>query len=149
MSEELDPSDRSRPAGFDDRVRDRDDDRVRGVAGGVSGSAAEERTWAMLAHLSAFSTFVVPFGSILGPLLVWLIKKDTMPFAADQAKEALNFNITVLIAVVASLILFLVIVGIPLLIVVSVAWLVLTIVAAVQANSGIAYRYPLTLRLVK
>ena len=114
--------------------------------GGVS---PEQRTWAMLGHLSAFAAFVLPaLGNIIGPLVIWLIKKDSMPFAADQAREALNFNITFsILALVCGGLVFLLI-GIPLLIALVVAWLVLTIVAAVKANAGVAYRYPFCLRLV-
>lgn len=80
---------------------------------------------------------------------MWLVKKDTMPFVADQGKEALNFNITVFIAAFVSGILTLVLIGFLLLIVVGIAWLVLTIMAALAANKGEAYRYPFTLRLIK
>ena len=109
----------------------------------------EEKTWGMLAHLSSLSGFIVPFGSLLGPLIVWLVKRDTMPFVADQGKEALNFNITVAIAAIISGILMLVVVGFLLLAVVVVGWMVLTIMATIEANKGIAYRYPFTLRLIK
>ncbi|MBX9403834.1 DUF4870 domain-containing protein [Lysobacter sp. BMK333-48F3] len=102
----------------------------------------------MLAHLSTLVGLIVPFGSVLGPLVVWLIKKDTMPFAAEQGKEALNFNITVLIAFIVSAILTIVLIGFLLMLVVGLAWLVLTILAALSANKGEAYRYPMTLRLV-
>jgi uncharacterized Tic20 family protein len=54
---------------------------------------AESRMWGMLCHLSALSAYVTGFGGILGPLIVWLIKKDTMPFVDDQGKESLNFQI--------------------------------------------------------
>ncbi|QQQ03866.1 DUF4870 domain-containing protein [Lysobacter enzymogenes] len=103
----------------------------------------------MLAHLSTLVGLIVPFGTILGPLVVWLIKKDTMPFVADQGKEALNFNITVLIAMIIGGILTLVLIGVLVMIAVGLAWLVLTIMAALAANKGEAYRYPFTLRLVK
>lgn len=105
--------------------------------------------WAMLAHISALSGFIIPFGNIVGPLIIWLIKRDEMSFVNDQAKEALNFNISMTIYMVVSLVLIFVVIGIPLVIVLGVAWLVLTIMAAVKANEGVAYRYPLTLRLVK
>jgi uncharacterized protein len=115
----------------------------------------DERTWALLGHLSALSAFIVTgIGCVLGPLIIWLVKRDSLPFAADQAKEALNFNITVLIAA-AGLILFSIItVGIGLLLTVPLGfalffyWLIFTIIAAVNANNGVRYRYPLTLRLV-
>lgn len=122
-----------------DGILDRDDDHAR---------SSDQRTWAMLGHVAAFAGLVVPFGNILGPLVIWLVKKDTMPFAADQAKEALNFNITWTIAMLVSAALVLVLIGIPLLAALTIAWLVLTIVAAVKASSGERYRYPLTLRLV-
>ena len=108
----------------------------------------EEKTWGMLAHLTSLSGLIIPFGSLLGPLVVWLVKKDTMPFVADQGKEALNFNITVAIAAIVSGILTLVLIGFLLLAVVAVGWLVLTILATIGANKGVAYRYPFTLRLI-
>jgi uncharacterized Tic20 family protein len=110
--------------------------------------SAEEKTWGMLAHLSSLAGFIIPFGNVIGPLVVWLIKKDTMPFVADQGKEALNFNITVAIAAVISCILIFVVIGFLLLAVVAVGWLVLTILACIEANKGVAYRYPFTLRLI-
>ena len=118
--------------------------------------SAEERQWGLFGHLSSLAgLFTGGIGNIVGPLIIWLIKKDTMPFAADQAREALNFNITLLIA---SIVLILVTVftlfiaafiTIPLGILLGIAWLVLTIMAAMKANEGVAYRYPFTLRLVK
>ena len=109
----------------------------------------DEKTWGMLAHLSTLVGLIVPFGTILGPLVVWLMKKDTMPFVADQGKEALNFNITVLIAMIVGGILTLVLIGVLVMIVVGIAWLVLSIIAALAANKGESYRYPFTLRLVR
>ncbi len=115
----------------------------------------EERTWALLGHLSALSAFVVGIGGVLGPLIIWLVKRDSMPFAADQAREALNFNITVLIVAIALILLTIVTFGIgifitlPVGVVVFFGWLVLTIIAAINANNGVRYRYPLTLRLVQ
>jgi len=115
----------------------------------------EERTWAMLGHLSAFTAFITGIGCVLGPLIVWLIKRDTMPFAGEQAKEALNFNISMIIAFAALWLFTILTLGIGLLIAfpaglaLFVGWLVLTIMAAVKANAGEHYRYPFTLRLVK
>jgi uncharacterized Tic20 family protein len=117
--------------------------------------SAEERQWALFAHLSALLGLVIPFGSIFGPLVIWLIKKDTMPFVNDQAKEALNFNITVALASLVLLVLSIItfgiglIIAIPMWIIIGVAWLVLTIVAAVKANEGVRYRYPFALRFIK
>ena len=117
--------------------------------------SAEERQWAMFTHLSALFGLVIPFGSIIGPLVMWLVKKDTMPFVNDQGKEALNFNITVAIAAVILVLISLMtfgiglIIAIPLWIIIGIGWLVFTIIAAIKANEGVSYRYPFTLRLVK
>jgi len=111
--------------------------------------SAEERQWALFAHLSALCGLVIPFGTIIGPLVIWLIKKETMPFVNDQGKEALNFNITVAIAMIVSWILCFILIGFVLLAVVGIGWLVLVIIATIRANEGTTYRYPFTLRLVK
>ncbi len=110
----------------------------------------QERLWGMLCHLSALAGFLgVPFGNILGPLVVWLIKKSDYPFVDEQGKEALNFQISVAIYMAVAGILILVVVGIPLIIGLAIADLVLVILASVKANKGEAYRYPLTMRFIK
>ena len=117
--------------------------------------SSEERTWALIGHLYAFSAFISGIGCIIGPLIVWLVKRETLPFAADQAKEALNFNITVAIAGIA---LWIVTIGtffigalltVPLGLLLFVGWVEFTVIAAIKANEGVAWRYPFTLRLVK
>lgn len=115
----------------------------------ASSVSAEDRNWATIAHLSALAGFIIPFGSILGPLIVWLIKKDQSAHIADQAREALNFNITVGIAALVSLCLMLVFIGFLLFAVVAIGWLVLVILAAVKASDGTLYRYPFTIRFIK
>lgn len=123
-----------------------------------SGVAAQERQWAMFAHLAAILGAILTsgiggWGTFLGPLIIWLMKKETMPFVDDQAKEALNFNITVAIVwVVLWLLVFTfvgIIIAVPGFLITGVAWLVFTIIAAIKANDGIAYRYPFSWRLVK
>ncbi len=111
--------------------------------------SAEEKQWALFAHLSALAGVIVPFGNILGPLVIWLIKKDTLPFVNDQGKEALNFNITILIAIIISAFLIIIVIGFLLLPLVGLVWLILTIMATIKASNGEAYRYPFTLRLIK
>ncbi|HEX9583515.1 MAG TPA: DUF4870 domain-containing protein [Gammaproteobacteria bacterium] len=113
------------------------------------GLSAEERQWGMFAHLAALAGFIIPFGNLIGPLIVWQMKKQEMPFVDDQGKEALNFQITVSIAVLLCFLLMLIVIGALLLLVVGLAALVFTIIAAVKANGGENYRYPLTLRLIK
>ena len=108
----------------------------------------DERMFGMLCHLLALSGLVIPFGTIIGPLVIWLIKKNESSFVDRQGRESLNFQISVLIYLVVSGILVLVGIGILLLIAVGIFWLVLTIVAAVKANEGVEYRYPLTIRFL-
>lgn len=109
----------------------------------------EVRTWGMACHLAALSGFVIPFGSIIGPLVIWLMKKDTMPFVDDQGKEALNFNISIAIYAIISTILIFLFIGILFLIAVIIVQLIFTIIAAVKANEGFPYRYPLTIRFIR
>ena len=105
---------------------------------------------AMLTHLLALCGFVgIPLGNIIGPLVLWLIKKDTMPFVDDQGKEALNFQISLTIyAFIAGLTVF-ILIGFVLLPIVLIGGLVLIIMAAIAANEGKTYRYPFTIRLIK
>jgi uncharacterized Tic20 family protein len=109
----------------------------------------DERQWALLAHLSGLIASFLGGMSFLGPLIVWLIKKDQSAFVADQAKEALNFQIAVTIALVVS---FAVgaatCVGFLLIPVIGIGSLVFAIIAAMEANKGVVYRYPYTIRLV-
>ena len=108
----------------------------------------DDRNLAMIAHLSGFAGTVFPFGNILGPLAVWLAKRDDSDFIGDHALEALNFQITMTIAGIVSALLLIVLIGFLLLPIVAIAWVVLTIVASIKANEGKGYRYPFTLRLV-
>jgi uncharacterized protein len=116
-------------------------------APGAGAPTADQRNWAMIAHLSAFAMFVgVP--SFVGPLVVWLIKREEHPFIAEHGREALNFNISVLIYLVVAGVLVLVLVGFLLLIAIGIVWLIVTIQAAIAASNGQSYRYPLSIRFV-
>lgn len=108
----------------------------------------EQRNWAMLAHLSGLLTFATVIGGILGPLVLWLLRKDDMNFAADQAKEALNFQITLALAALVAWVLCLILIGFVLLALLAIADIVLVIIAAVKASEGVQYRYPFNLRLI-
>ena len=77
------------------------------------------------------------------------VKKDESAFVDDQGKEALNFNITISIAGFIAFLLMFVVIGGLLLPIIGIFWLVMTIIAAVKANGGERYRYPLTIRLIK
>ena len=113
-------------------------------------------TWAMICHLSSFvGYFGNGLGSIVAPLVVWLVKKDQLPEVDEHGKEALNFNISLLIYAVALAVLCFLTLGIgllvaaPLLLAMVVFHAVCTIMAAVKANNGEFFHYPLTIRLIK
>ena len=101
----------------------------------------DDRLWATLAHLS----ILLGLTTIVGPLVIWLIQKDTSPFVDDQAKEALNFQLTCLIA---SLVTAVSCVLAPLAIVFIVGGIVYGIIAGIEANKGNSYRYPYTFRMI-
>ncbi|MDG2123024.1 MAG: DUF4870 domain-containing protein [Verrucomicrobiales bacterium] len=111
-----------------------------------------ERNWALAAHLTTFSNYISIPGFI-GPLIIWLAKKDEMPFASAQAKEALNFQLSLYIYLVACLILLITFIGaiiaIPGFVAISLAHIVFTIIAAIKASDGHSYLYPLTIRFIR
>lgn len=119
-----------------------------------AGPSKDDRTWAMAAHLLGIVTSLTGLGFI-GPLVIWAIKKDESAFVADQAKESLNFQITLIIVWVALIALTLLTCGvggllaIPVFIVMPIVNLVLCILAGVAANEGTYYRYPFAWRLVQ
>jgi uncharacterized protein len=107
------------------------------------------RTTAAAAHLSTFAGLIVPFGSVIGPLAIWLTRRDRDPFIDQAGREALNFGISIAIYGTVLVVAALMLVGIPFLIIGVVAWVVLASLAATKASQGQAYRYPLTLRLIR
>jgi uncharacterized Tic20 family protein len=113
-------------------------------------SSKDARMWGMFCHLAAFGGIVVPvIGCVVGPLVVWQIKKEEFPFVDHHGKEAVNFQISVLIyAIVAGLLCF-ACVGFVLLPAVYIFDLIFVLIAAVKANDGERYRYPLTIRFIK
>ena len=118
------------------------------ASGGVVETGRDALQLAMFAHLSTFSGYIVPFGNIIAPIVFWQIKKDTMPYVVDQAKEALNFQISVLIYGVVIGVAACILIGFALIPLIFIFDIVFTIIAALKANEGIQYRYPLTFRFV-
>lgn len=122
---------------------------------------SEERGWAMAAHLCGLlwilgsgGLIFLPFGglalfTILGPLIILLAKGDSMPFAGAQAKESLNFQITVWLWGLLFALLAIVLIGFVLLWILGIVNLILVIIAAIRVSDGAPYRYPFCLRLVK
>ncbi|MCK5707173.1 MAG: DUF4870 domain-containing protein [Candidatus Aureabacteria bacterium] len=109
-----------------------------------------ERLWGMFCHLSALSFLIgIPFGHILGPLIIWLVKKNESPLIDEQGKESLNFQISMSIYLIVAFLLCFIIIGIPLLFGLVLAEIILVIIAAVKTNNGEQYSYPITIRFIK
>jgi uncharacterized protein len=145
----------------------------------VESGAQSERTWAALCHLAAFAGFVFPFGHIVGPLVVWLLRRDESPLVDDQGKEAMNFQISTtlyFVIIVAGMVLTLIafavgMMGAPFVGVAPGAFLpapiavvllgalailglavfnfVSVIVAAARTSSGERFRYPLAITFIR
>src|SRR5438067_7234988 len=112
-------------------------------------TSASVRTWCILAHATALVGFLVPVaGHIVGPLIVWLAKRQDSPEIDAHGKESMNFQISMLIWNVIAGILCLVLIGIPLLILLHILNIIFVIVASIQASEGKLYRYPLAIRLI-
>lgn len=109
---------------------------------------AQERTWGMVAHLAALVGFIIPLGNVIGPLIVWMVKKDESSFVDEQGKESLNFQISVSIYAIVAALLIIVVIGIVLLIGLALLDLVLVVIAAVKTNNGEKFRYPLCIRFI-
>jgi uncharacterized Tic20 family protein len=120
------------------------------------GDPSQARMWNMFCHLSALAGYIIPFGNVLGPLLIWQIKRNEFPSVEEHGKAALNFQLTVLIAlfvgIIAAVLLSFVCVGfllVPVVLLIGLAGLVFAVIAGIKANNGEAYQYPWSLTLVK
>lgn len=122
------------------------------------GVTEHERNWAMAAHLAAFACALLTswffgIGGALGALAVWFFKRDESAFVAEHAKEALNFNVTMVIVAVLLIGVSIFTLGIGLMLtipaaaIIAIVWFVCTLIAAMRAKEGLTYRYPMTLRL--
>jgi len=109
----------------------------------------DESNWGMFAHLSALAGFIIPFGSLVAPLIIWLTKGKESAFVGEQAKEALNFQISMVIVFAVCFVLSFILIGLLLMGLAVIADLVFVILATLTASKGQLYRYPYTLRLVK
>ncbi|MFL5339926.1 MAG: DUF4870 domain-containing protein [Gemmataceae bacterium] len=142
-----------RPPALEDSAAFRDKPPEGAVASDPAPSAGltqDEKTWGMLCHLSALATLVVPGGSIGGPLVSWLIKKDQSAFIDRHGKESLNFQLNILIYFVITFALGFATFGVGWLLTaaVGVYGIVMPILAGLKANEGREYQYPYTFRLI-
>ena len=122
---------------------------IKGKPIDMNSPSKTERTWAMLCHISIFSGTVIPFGNLLVPLVIWLIKKDEMKFVDDQGKEILNFQISITIYLILSIFLIILLIGIPMVIGLFIFNFICTIIGAIKANDGKYYRYPMAIQFIK
>ncbi len=110
----------------------------------------DARMWAMICHLAGLAGFVVPMiGNIVAPLIVWQIKKEENPFIDEQGKEAVNFQISMSLYMAICIPLCFICIGAFLVPAVGIFYLIFLLIAAVKANDGHHYRYPLTIRFIK
>ena len=109
----------------------------------------EQRTWAMFCHLSALAGLLFPFGSVIGPLIVWLVKKEEMPLDAEHGRKSLNFQLTMMIAYIVCFMLMFVVVGVILLPLVALFSLIMVVVSAIKANDGKEVKYPMAIEFIK
>jgi len=109
----------------------------------------QDRTLDATCHFLAFAGFMIPFGNIIGPLVLWAIKKDETPSVNEHGKESVNFQISMTIYTIVAALSTFILIGFVLLPAVIVLNIVLVIIAGVKAANGEFYRYPLTIRFVK
>ena len=109
----------------------------------------DERQWAMICHLSAMLMYCTVIGGFIAPLVIWLLKRDEMPFVADQGRETLNFQITTLLALIAGGCLMLVLIGFVIVPAVLLFHFIVTIIATVRVSEGVLYRYPICWRVIR
>jgi uncharacterized Tic20 family protein len=103
----------------------------------------------MFCHLAAFAGFLMPLGNVVGPLVIWLMKKDQYPYVDFHGKEVLNFQLTVLVALLVCWALVFVLIGFLLFPAVGIAAIVLTIIGIVKASHGERYQYPVSIKFIK
>src|SRR6266481_8751235 len=116
----------------------------------TTSTSSSVRTWCILAHATALVGFLVPVaGHIVGPLIVWLAKREDSPEIDAHGKESLNFQISMLIYNVIAAVFCLVLIGFFFLAVLWVLNAVFVIVASIQASDGKFYRYPITIRFIQ
>ena len=112
----------------------------------------DARMWAMFCHLGGLAGLIPiapAFGSIIAPLIIWQIKKNEFPFVDEHGKEAVNFQISILLYSIICIPLVFICIGIILLVAIGIFDIVCLIIAAVKANNGEHYRYPICCRFVK
>lgn len=115
---------------------------------GVTTDDEDEQMWGLLLHLSAFAGFLIPFGNLIGPIIIWQVKKDESNFLDEVGREAVNFQIAITIYTFVSALLIPVFIGLLLIVAVALGMIVFTVIAAIKASDGECYRFPMIFRVI-
>ena len=115
----------------------------------MSESSFSEKQWAMACHLGSLLGFAVPFGHIIVPLIIWSMYKDRSELVDRQGKESINFQLSMTLYVIVSILLIILIIGIFMLITLVMLSMILVIIAAIKVDQGEDFRYPVTIRFIR
>jgi len=108
-----------------------------------------ERNWSMLCHLSAFAGFFFPFGSIIGPLICWLSKKDESAWVSLNGRASMNFQLSILLYIVLTIPLCFIIIGFPIIFMLLTLKVVCITIASIKASKGVLFRYPMVIPFIQ
>jgi uncharacterized Tic20 family protein len=108
-----------------------------------------ERNWAMLCHLSAFAGYFFPFGAIIGPLICWLSRKDESEWVNINGRNALNFQLSMLLYMILAAPLCIIIIGFPIIGAILILKIVCAIIGGIKASKGENFRYPLVIPFIQ
>jgi uncharacterized Tic20 family protein len=109
----------------------------------------KERNWSMICHLSAFASYFFPFGGIIGPLICWLSKRDESVWINLNGRNALNFNLSILLYTVLAIPLCFIIIGIPIIMALATLKIVCIIIGSIKASKGQLFKYPLSIPFIQ
>lgn len=108
-----------------------------------------ERNWAMFCHLSAFAGFFFPFGSIIGPLICWISRREESTWINENGKASLNFQLSILLYTVLAVPLCFILIGIPIVVLLGTLKIICIIIASIRASKGEEFKYPLAIPFIQ
>lgn len=114
----------------------------------MADSSLTDKQWAMACHLGSLLGFMVPFGNIIIPLIIWSMKKDESPLIDRSGKESINFQLSITLYIIISVILIFLVIGIFMVVALVILQIVLVIIAAIRVDQGEEFRYPITIRFI-
>jgi uncharacterized Tic20 family protein len=108
-----------------------------------------ERNWAMFCHISAFASFLMPFGGVIGPLVIWVSKRDESTWVNENGKASLNFQLSILLYIILTIPLCFIIIGFPIIAVLILLRIIFIVIASIKASKGVEFRYPLAIPFIQ